>query len=492
MIKKYRVLLILVTMFLAISILAYTQKYHEKTHRIITAYGASSDLADNSAAINKAIARNNNVIIPEGSFSIQSMVKLKNGLTIQGTRELSKIVIDDTFNVGNYFPESEFAIMNADFSKTYNATTADEITIRGITFVMTNNNPASITTILGFANIKKLTIEDCDFIIENHLISGNNMDLYAGCKNVVIRDCYFKNDTGAAAGCGIMVRCFTADGALFDNETANVLIENNKFDKNGNDEVVAVWGGIGQVRDVTVRRNEINTYGRVPSVIISAFAGERNAFSTARAENITFADNHIVTDSIAATVIQVGQKTDNVAELNNIKIINNTIAAQVQETGLSNVIKSINQPQHNNIIIDSNTITNTGSINIAYGINGKGEVSNNVINGLFNASIANGDRSYGNTINNNLEGAAIENVRNAEKNIINNCRIGIKCFYSDTFYLTNNTIRMADYADSFGIQALNVDDSYPIIYVNNNEIINTNNSSKQVFSNGGMIREGAL
>jgi hypothetical protein len=389
--KKYFILSIVVIIIMVIAILEYAPRYEDNAKGLVTKYGANTRLADNSIAINAAIADNDKVIIPEGSFSIQSTVILKNGLTFQGTRGSSKIVINDTFNKGPYLPENEFAIINQDFSKTYSDTTADDITIRGITFIMSENANDSIATILGLANIKNLVIEDCDFIIESDLISGNNLDLYAGCKNVKITDNFFKNDTGAEAGCEIMVRCLTANGAVIDNETTNVLIENNRFDKNGNDEVIAVWGCVGKVSNVTVRNNEIYTYGRVPDVIISAFAGEDNAYSTAKAEYIVFDSNHITTDSIVGTVFQIGQKTDSISVLDNVKIINNTIEAQVTTTGVSNIIKSINQPNYMNITIKSNTITNTGRVSIDYGINGKGAISNNVITGLFNNRIANGD-----------------------------------------------------------------------------------------------------
>jgi hypothetical protein len=455
---------------------------------LITAYGASTERADNADAINKAINSASLVVIPEGIYKIQSAVRLENGLTLEGTRGSSIILIDDTFKKGRYFPENEFAILNKDFSQSYDGGTVDRhITIRGITFVMNKTNTDSIATILGLANVENVIIEDCDFIIENNRITGNNIDLYAACKNVTISNCFIKNDTGAEYGAGIMVRCLTDDGYDTDNETAGVLIENNSLEKNGNDEAIAVWGCVGQVRDVVVQNNSIEAYGRVPDVIIDAFAGEFNRYSTARTENVVFDGNTITTEDIAYTIFQVGQNTDTVSRLDNVSITNNTINAKVSATGYTTVIKSYGQDNYTNILIDSNRITNTGSVNICYGISGKGMVSNNEINGLFNASIAYGATSYQNTINDNTKGAAFENVAYVDSNIINNCLVGIKCFETGNYSLTNNIITMMNSPDSFGIQALNVMNSYPVVSESNNNIIKTNQSSIAMFSNGGEI-----
>jgi hypothetical protein len=454
----------------------------------ITLFGADTAKEDNATAINAAIQDSSHVTVPGGEFSIQSNIVLKSGLYLEGTSGLSKIVIDDTFKKNVYFPGNEFAIFNSGFAQSYNEATAAEITLKGITFVLTKSTINPIQTIMGFGNVKSLVIENCDFICQGNIITASNLDLYAACKNVTIRNCTFKNDTGADSGGCIWVRNFTSDGANLDNETANILIEGNSFEKNCGDEVIAVWGLAGQVRNVDVKNNTIRTYGTKPALVTAIFGGEFDRYATAIAKDIVFEGNKITTDDFGGAVVQVGQPTDQISKVDNVKVINNTINAKVSATGVANAIKLINQPNYTNLSIMYNTINNTGTVKLNYGIVGAGpssEVSNNTVNGAFNAGIANCHKALLNKVNNNLSGAAFENCLNVDSNEVTNCLVGIKCFYSETFTLTNNTITMADNAKSFGIMVLNVSDSSPTVFAKNNTIIRLNTSSIVVFRNGG-------
>lgn len=487
--KKYLHLFILLIFIIILGVLNIgCTTSQNTTANSITLFGADTAQEDNAAAINAAILDSNYVTVPAGSFSIQSNIMLKNGLYLEGTRGLSKIIINDTFKKNIYFPANEFAIFNSSFAKTYNDATSEEITIKGISFYLTKNTINPIQTIMGFGNVKKLVIENCDFICQGNTITANNLDLYASCKNVTIRNCTFKNDTGADTGGCIWVRNFTTDGTNLNNETANVLIESNTFEKNCGDEVIAVWGLAGQVRNVNVKNNTIKTYGTKPALVTAIFGGEFNKYATAIAKDIVFDGNTITTDDFGAAIVQVGQVSDQISKVDNIKVINNTINAKVVTTGVSTAIKLINQPNHTNISVMYNTINNIGAVKVNYGIagaNSSTEVSNNIVNGAFNASIANCNKASLNKVNNNLSGSAFENCLNVDSNTVTNCLVGIKCFYTNTFTLTNNEVTLADSASSFGIMVLNVSGSSPTVYAKNNTIIKLNTSSTAVFRNGG-------
>jgi len=383
---------------------------------LITFYGANSANDDNASAINAALTSSSRVVVPEGSFRIQSAIRLRNGVTLEGTRGSSKIIIDDTFSKGPYFPANEFAIFNEHFSSNFNSETADTLTIRGITFVM-KTTEAVIESILGLGNAKNVILEDCDFIIENTAsVEGNNLDLYAACKGVTVRNCYFKNDTGARVGCSVQVRCLTEDPLNVNNETCDVLIESNTFDKNGNDEVVAVYGCNGQVRNVTVQNNVIRAYGQVPDIMVSAFTGE----STATLKDVFITGNQITADDIIFTVILIGRANDSTRMLDTVQVAGNNIQAKDTNQGNTFIIFSNDIPNKTNILIDSNTIKNTSSNPITAAVFGPGTVSNNTIEGNFDVSINLATSAYGNTIINNQSGDAIENIPNIANNIILN------------------------------------------------------------------------
>jgi hypothetical protein len=449
---------------------------------------ATADIlpGDDFSLLRQQLAVSDYVFIPAGDYALVSTLKLKNGIVLEGIRGQSRIIIDDSFQKGKYYPENEFAVMNEHFSQAYDSATADEITIRGLTFIMDKNNSNSIHTLLGMANVKKLILEDCDFIVQGNGVSGSNIDLYAGCKNVLIRNCYIKNDTGAESGAAVMVRCLTGDGADPANATENVVLESNTIEKNSNDEAIAVWGCVGLVRDVTVRNNSITAYGRIPDVLIDAFAGEFNKHSTASTKNVIFDGNTITTGDIACTIFQVGQNTDTVSQLDNVRITNNTINTRASATAYTTVIKSYDQDNYTNIVIEGNEITNTGHVNIGYGITGKGVIANNVINGLFNASIAYAYTCNNNTINDNITGTAIENVVNIESNTINNCKVGIKCFDSETYWVAGNSINMHDSSESCGIMALKVSGSNPVVSISDNQIAAGDNYYAKIFSHEGL------
>ncbi|NLJ77518.1 MAG: hypothetical protein GX325_09740 [Peptococcaceae bacterium] len=437
---------------------------------LMMAKGAKESPMESFSSIRRQLASGGYVFVPPGDYTLARTIRLKSGTVLEGRRGCSRIIIDDTFQKGPYYPENEFAVSNAGFSQEYDSATADDITIRGLTFVLTKKNKDPIWCLLGMANIKKLVVEDCDFIVQGQGIGGSNIDLYAGCKNVRITNCYIKNDTGAPYGAAVMVRSLNIDGANPHNATEQVVLAHNIIEKNGNDEAIAVWGCTGRVKDVVVQNNSIKTYGRVPDVVLSAFAGEFNDCSAAQTNNVVFDGNTVTADDLRYAIFQVGQDTDTISRLDDVTISNNKIDVKVAASDRSTVIRTIGQDNYTNIKITDNEITNTGRVPIGYGVLGQGLVTDNVINGLFEASIACVDTCHNNTINDNTTGTAIENVAHIRANVINNCLVGVKCFVTGVFNVAENSINMADHGDSMGIMAIDIAGSRPVVYISGNEI----------------------
>ncbi len=75
----------------------------------------------------------------------------------------------------------------------------------------------------------KSLFERVDTYVDNAYVL--NLD-YRVCSNIVVRDCLFQTYNNSHAGGGISIR----------GDTRNVIIENNKFQKFGNDEVLSFFG----------------------------------------------------------------------------------------------------------------------------------------------------------------------------------------------------------------------------------------------------------
>lgn len=77
------------------------------------------------------------------------------------------------------------------------------------------------------------------------------MDLFGANQNVLVENCTFYQQSACREG-GIWVRNWSNDASDDSEQTRNVKILNSTFYKAGGDEVLAVWGWSGNVKDVLI------------------------------------------------------------------------------------------------------------------------------------------------------------------------------------------------------------------------------------------------
>lgn len=400
---------------------------------------------DSSEFINKTIDAGKNVSIPGNIYKIKSAIILRNGVTLQGQRGISKIVIDDSFVKGKYCPDNEFAIYNEHFSGKYNENTLDSITIDGIDFDLTKVSQDSISTILGLANIKKANITNCRFFVKG-LIGATNLDIYASSKNVTIRNCEFINTTNAPTGGCIWIRNLNLDTGNENSITDNILVDSCHFSKSSNDEALAVYTVKGSIRNVNITNNVFNFTGYRIDIPISVYSNSKNGYI----EGVNFSNNTINADDFTSRVVMIND-TKSAGYINNIEICNNIINVKASATETTKVVSTGSNAK--NVTISNNKISNVGSISLYTGIEGGKIVDSNTVIGSFKENSIN----YADSVTNNkVNGSSIGNSSIINNNTIWNTKIGIKYTIAGRFKANENKIILIDDNDSMGIVLLNL------------------------------------
>jgi hypothetical protein len=140
--NKIIITLVLTVLFLGVSL---TNQYNticsaaETINSVnVQSYGAIGDgIADDTAAIQAALDTRGEVIFPAGTYLIKANLVINNGNKLSGVPDQTKILINNSFVKGIYFPGNEGAIYNEHVASEYNASTADSFSIYGLTFEQT-------------------------------------------------------------------------------------------------------------------------------------------------------------------------------------------------------------------------------------------------------------------------------------------------------------------------------------------------------------------
>ncbi len=351
---------------------------------------------DNTSYLVSILNSGETVNLPAGNYLCSTNLVLKNKhLKITGVPGKTKIVFNSkNFVVNDSITFREGFIINESYYSEYKDSTAQDISISGVTFEYKRFSSNSPKTILLFKNIKKADIRNCSFIADlPNKIGVTNIDLYNGCKNVTISDCFFNNRTKASSGGCIWVRNLTDNRTRVNgNLTENVNINNCSFDKESKDEVIAVFSSVGDVKDVTISNCSINDYSDDQEVVLSAYSSDDKYYGIV--ENVTINNNDIYSKNFNAFVIMIG--VENRSKLvNNVTVLNNRIVTDSNNSNRKVTIYNSSTNNNANVVLNNNVI--------------------NAASGSYYIAIANATASVGNTVTGNFEngivgGTAINNT----------------------------------------------------------------------------------
>lgn len=297
--------------------------------KIENEYRLSNDIQDiinNSDSI---------ISIPGKTYKITEGLELKSGI-YEGVSDKTIIYVSDDFKEGNSKPSDEFAIYNKNFSLNYN-NNADDITIKNVTFILENKkNQSTISTLLGFANIKKLLLENCKIIVRNDFkLEQCGFDFYAANKNVIMKDCYVEISTLGESGGNWIRNC--SEDYSGNSTSENIIIDNCIFKTTSKDEILAIYGWKNTMKNVNVQNCKFlqESDGNKLSMLISVFGSDREPHLNKNGciKNVYFDANQFEVSNVDAFVIQVGNDglegiVDNIMIANSeIKVHCNLVAA---------------------------------------------------------------------------------------------------------------------------------------------------------------------
>lgn len=378
---------------------------------------------DNTSYLLSLFNSGASVKIPAGSFLCKAKIILKGKkLSVSGIKGRTKIIFDSkNFNGSSSYIGS--LIINASYADQYKADTAQSIDISNIAFVYKRYSISSPNTMMLFMNIKSANIKNCSFIADYE--NGNsvtNLDLFNGCKNVKVSDCYFSNKTKALSGGCIWVRNLTTKTkAIIGNTTENININKCSFYKDSKDEVIAVYSVMGHVKNVVISNCNIKDYSDKQEVVLSVYSSEDKNYGIV--DKVTIRNNSIYSQKINAFVIMIGVG-DRAKPTSDVMIEKNRIVTDSQNNSKKTIIYNSERNKSSNILVNNNIIF-AKPCPYYTAIANASSVDGNKINGEIGTGI------YGGIVKNNVISDSENGIVSAEavfNNVISNAKYGIRLY----------------------------------------------------------------
>lgn len=260
-------------------------------------YGAKGDgISDDTDAFNAALSATNKIVVLSGAYLLTDVCNINSKCLISYAR--SEIIISQQTTAREWF---------------FVAT--GESRIEGIKFYTKCDGK-----ILGVSDSENVVIKDCVFEAESgHHVKGL-LDVYSNNQNTTIERCSFIHRSTASGG--VWVR------NIWDYITSNVnIVECNFASFSGTDEVFAVWGGAGTVKNVNI------TNCTFASSATATMAHMISLGLTGITQNVTMSNCSIVNEGATTTIIKC-QPTDG-GTAKNIKLVNCGIYNEKANTTLA-------------------------------------------------------------------------------------------------------------------------------------------------------------
>ena len=205
-------------------------------------FGAKGDgIADAlqalQAAMQQASASGRPLELTAGAvYRFSSCLGLPSGLTIQGN---GAVLLSDI-----QYPDLREDRVAVELMKDSDDDRAHDVRLENVTFRAADSCQANYMLRVMLA--RNVEFVGCTFDCEPNEWGRCAADLYGGNENIRFEGCVFRQMTSGASG-GIWVRNWT-DRV----ESRNICFQNCEFYKSGADELLAVWGWGGAVRDVVL------------------------------------------------------------------------------------------------------------------------------------------------------------------------------------------------------------------------------------------------
>lgn len=313
-----------------------------KRIKTVKDYGAKGDgITDDTNSIQNCIDNENVTIFPKGEYLIKSNLKIK-GFLIGCDAKI--IIASDFIPSTEISPNNEIAIYNASFSTIYS--NPDSVIIKGIVFI--KNDGAKVPyTILGLANTNNSVVEGCNIYHDGNE-STCGLDLYGCNKNVVIKNNNIELKANAIYG-GVWCRQVGVNQV-----SENIKFFGNTIVNNQSDEVLAVYGYQGSVKNVIIQSNTLIHNGVCNNVITIGANDPTVSGGSANAslENVVFCNNIICANKCNSKVLQISMEAESL-RLDNILIDNNIINLS---NAVEDVTRIIGVHFGTNIVVSNNNI----------------------------------------------------------------------------------------------------------------------------------------
>ena len=199
--------------------------------------GIADDLQALQAAMQQASASGQPLELTAGAvYRFSSSLGLPSGLTIQGN---GAVLLSDI-----QYPDLREDRVAVELMKDSDDDRAHDVRLENVTFRAADSCQANYMLRVMLA--RNVEFVGCTFDCEPNEWGRCAADLYGGNENIRFEGCVFRQMTSGASG-GIWVRNWT-DRV----ESRNIRFQNCEFYKSGADELLAVWGWGGAVRDVVL------------------------------------------------------------------------------------------------------------------------------------------------------------------------------------------------------------------------------------------------
>lgn len=198
--------------------------------------GVTDDYDAIVAAMSAAASSGKPLVFTKGrTYKIQKTLAFISNLTIEGNDAV--ILTDIPGMTGSN--RNALSLWGRGNDNRLENITIREVTIRASDDCTTNN-------MMAVARCRNITLSHMTFDCDMNTQSRGCLDLYGVNENILIENCTFRQLSASLEG-GIWVR--TWNGQV---ETRNIRFLNCDFLKAGGDEILAVWGWNGTVKDVLI------------------------------------------------------------------------------------------------------------------------------------------------------------------------------------------------------------------------------------------------
>ena len=347
-------------------------------------YGAHGDgVSDDAAHIQAALNAGDDVYFPPGDYRIKAGLILRDGNVLTGA-DGATIIMDDSFN-GADCPTLGIALglYNEHMQLAWNGATADSFEIHNLDFHATVHDQADLYWVMGFANVEHAVIDGCTMVLDGVGGCGEAVEFYAGCHDVWVTDNHISTLTGIDEGNPLIVKnqCGSAGATTV---TRDVHITGNHFVTNQGDEVLNVCGEDGLTTRVSIDGNTFDYVAggfRSPNVISFYGTGRPPAKAYTELSEVSFTNNTVNVENIVPYGYVMGYGNGYEGNIHDLHAAGNHFNAAT--TNANALAIFYQQDPGANCTFTGNTLTNTGTVPIQYGIYHNQGCSNNTFVGAF-------------------------------------------------------------------------------------------------------------